>query len=285
MLRRLVVGVDGSAGARHALEWAAAQAEGGRITVVHGFDPAPELLVAVAQVSLDEVREQHRLALEQTWTEGIDRPGLAVDERLVDADPAEALMRVADETDAQAIVVGQHGNGRWSRHHLGEVPGRLLHKSHRPVIIVNDDAPLAPLTGPVMAAVRDPKGGEPDAAVAWAADLAVDRGLPLRLAHVVEPLTYIDESATIDLELLTAASAKALELLSGNVRAGRPGLEVETRTVAGPPVARLSEEAQAASLLVIGSHRVGPILGFITGSVARHLPTVAPAPVAAVPVD
>ncbi len=285
MLRRLVVGVDGSAGGRHALEWAAEQAAGGRLTVVHGFDPGAELLVAVAQVSLDDIREQHRRALEQTWTAGIERPGLAVDERLVDDRAADALLQIADETDAQAIVVGQHGNGGWSRHHLGEVPGKLLHRSDRPVIVVNDEAPIRPLEGPVVAAVRDPKGGEPDRAVRWAAAVAADRRLALRLVHVVEPLTYIDESATIDLELLTGAAARALELVRDTLADGHPGLTIETRTLAGPPVARLVDEGRDAALLVVGSHRLGPILGFITGSVARHLPTVTPAPVAVVPVS
>ena len=49
---------------------------------------------------------------------------------------ATALIDLASQTAAGAIVVGAHGMGRWSRHYLGSTASKLLHRCVTPVIVV-----------------------------------------------------------------------------------------------------------------------------------------------------
>jgi nucleotide-binding universal stress UspA family protein len=51
-------------------------------------------------------------------------------------DPADAILRVADEVDADLIVVGNKGM-RGARRVLGSVPNSVAHKASAAVLIVN----------------------------------------------------------------------------------------------------------------------------------------------------
>jgi nucleotide-binding universal stress UspA family protein len=55
-------------------------------------------------------------------------------------DIAETLVRVADERDAAAVVVGSRGLGRVKARLLGSTSQGLLHHSKRPVVVVRADA-------------------------------------------------------------------------------------------------------------------------------------------------
>ncbi|MER7463299.1 universal stress protein [Streptomyces sp. NPDC097981] len=105
------------------------------------------------------------------------------------------------------------------------------------------------------------------AAVAWAADEARRRGLPLRLLHVwgVEP----------DVHALPAGpgvrhhhSAADPRTTAERVRRTHPDLEVVTRERCGERAAVLCEAAGEADLLVLGSRRPGGLTGLVVGSVA-----------------
>jgi nucleotide-binding universal stress UspA family protein len=54
----------------------------------------------------------------------------------VEERPTEALLKLADERDARAIVVGTFGEHSVRGAILGSVPHRLLHVSDRPVLVV-----------------------------------------------------------------------------------------------------------------------------------------------------
>ena len=131
----LVVGYDGSATARGAVDWAArVLAPGGRIVLVYAAQPQharPEPLSSAedrrryGQALLDE------LLLEEE-PELLDRLGPAV---VVDADPVTALTDAAEHWNAQCIVVGSNDRSRL-RKALGTVTGELLSRSKRPITVV-----------------------------------------------------------------------------------------------------------------------------------------------------
>jgi nucleotide-binding universal stress UspA family protein/GNAT superfamily N-acetyltransferase len=54
-------------------------------------------------------------------------------------DPAEALITVAEEQDADLLVVGNRGTGRSSRFLLGSVPNKVSHHAPCSVLIVRTD--------------------------------------------------------------------------------------------------------------------------------------------------
>ena len=62
--------------------------------------------------------------------------GVPCDVAMVAKRGADALIEVADERDARMIVVGSQGETPIKGAILGSTPHKLLHTSHRPVLVV-----------------------------------------------------------------------------------------------------------------------------------------------------
>lgn len=131
----LVVGYDGSECASAALRAAAevARGMGDRIVVGFGYDPGgPGEEYTATRDAIRKVGERVTAeALEQAKPEGVE-----VEVALVAERPTEALIALADQHDARAIVVGSFGEHPIKGALLGSVPHKLLHLSERPVLVV-----------------------------------------------------------------------------------------------------------------------------------------------------
>jgi nucleotide-binding universal stress UspA family protein len=106
-------------------------------------------------------------------------------------------------------------------------------------------------TGYAVVAVDGSEEG--DAAVAFAADEALRRGLSLRLAHVMPSGIPVGPLETIAAD--HALGAYASETLAGAARLvadAAPGLEVTTHALAGGRVTQIVELARHASVVVVG---------------------------------
>jgi nucleotide-binding universal stress UspA family protein len=131
----LVVGYDGSACAVAALEQAIelAAATGDRIVIAFGYEPGG--YGEEHSAHREEVRRFGERAtapaIERARQAGVDA-GLAQIPEL----PVEALLTLASEHDARAIVVGTHGEHPIKGALIGSTPHKLLHLSERPVIVV-----------------------------------------------------------------------------------------------------------------------------------------------------
>ena len=138
----LVVGVDGSDGSTRAANHAAAIARhwGARlllVTVVRtpegwwgigGAPPSPEALSAAL------VEGQQRILADIETDLRLE----GVDYELVEelGDPVSRLIAVAEDNDADMIVVGKRGAGLAERVLLGSVADRLCHLATCPVLVV-----------------------------------------------------------------------------------------------------------------------------------------------------
>jgi nucleotide-binding universal stress UspA family protein len=133
----IVVGYDGSEPAREAVRQAVRLAHGGRVVVVHAYDAAPPHLSARWQELLEQDhRERAQAVLDAILLEGNDELADAQWEaRLAPGAPADAILAVAHEVDADTIVVGSHGYGAMSAL-LGSVSHDLLRRSDRPVTVI-----------------------------------------------------------------------------------------------------------------------------------------------------
>jgi nucleotide-binding universal stress UspA family protein len=138
----IIVGIDGSAHSRRALEWAAREAAIRRVPLtvltvqqaVTGFwggavaypgDQAlAEQVLKAAQEETDEVLE--RLGDESS------RPRVTV--QAVNGIPAETLLGAA--ADADMIVVGSRGAGGFKRLLMGSVSSQITHHAHCPVVVI-----------------------------------------------------------------------------------------------------------------------------------------------------
>ncbi|WP_314225057.1 universal stress protein [Streptomyces zaehneri] len=85
---------------------------------------------------------------------------------------------------------------------------------------------------------------------------AVCRGSALRVVYAVADR---DEAGPV---LSSAAS---------RVQERRPGLRVETKAVEGGVVPALTKESEEADLTVVGTRRLGGVVGVLAGSVSRRL--------------
>ena len=142
--RRVVVGVDGSDDAAHALRWALvdARVRGAVTAVVHAWHPPYSLSFAAAAMDLP--------AFEDAATRLLDRVVDAVEpefrdvpiERLlVSGSPTDALLGAAQ--DAEVVVVGGRGVGGFRGLLLGSVSQQLAHHAPCPVVVVPSAAARA----------------------------------------------------------------------------------------------------------------------------------------------
>ncbi len=142
----IVVGYDGSACAMDALETATSlSADDTVVHVVTAFD-APtlsEINALYASVpeeftrNIDVVSTQRR-PLDQAEKFLADR-GVRHAGHFLDDDPAAAILEVADQVDADLIVVGSRGLGRATRLIRGSVSSKIANHAHRSFLVVHAD--------------------------------------------------------------------------------------------------------------------------------------------------
>lgn len=136
----VVLGYDGSAGSKAALAVSVriARAFGSPLAIVFGYGANP--LGGETQDFEHRVRNLggQRLADAAETVRHLDAD-LAVDTLVVEMRPVEALVTVAGQRDALAIVVGSAGEGPVVGTILGSVPYKLLHRSRVPVVVVPSD--------------------------------------------------------------------------------------------------------------------------------------------------
>lgn len=150
MYRSIVVGTDGSETALAAVDQAAHLAGlcGGELTLVTAYRPVSTLAAlaisggAVGMVVPPTETDDSQLAeAELVLTQareritGTDR----VATRAQAGEPAEVILSVADELDADLVVVGSRGLRGVGRFLLGSVPNRVVHHAKRTVLIVHTD--------------------------------------------------------------------------------------------------------------------------------------------------
>lgn len=140
MYSTVLVGADDSATAREAVVIAAdlAQAGGGKLHIVTAYDPKSvrlEQLPAEVRYNADHPAE----ALLRRLSELVREHGLEPVVHAAEGDPADAIVRVAEEVEADLIVVGNKGM-KGVRRVLGSVPNSVAHKAHCSVLIADTTA-------------------------------------------------------------------------------------------------------------------------------------------------
>ncbi len=137
-VRAIVVGVDGSANSRAAVEWAARLAAGlgAEVVAVHALgllerlDPGEE--PAPAEGHLERIEE----LFSRDWCEPLRTAGVAHRRELRYGPPVQTLLDAAEADGADLLVVGSRGCGGSSALLLGSTSSRLANSSVRPVLIV-----------------------------------------------------------------------------------------------------------------------------------------------------
>jgi nucleotide-binding universal stress UspA family protein len=141
---RIVVGTDGSDTAAQAVKQAIelAKLSNARLSIVSAYAPISGRRVqgeqSEAPVDVQyEIgpREDVNLVLDAAAAEAKEA-GIEVQTHPVEADPADAILNVAEEVKADLIVVGNKGMTGARRYLLGSVPNNVSHHAPCSVIIV-----------------------------------------------------------------------------------------------------------------------------------------------------
>lgn len=290
-MRRIAIGYDGSERGADALALGRALAE-----LAGGGAGGGDLDVAVALVfpdgavgssgvrQLDGAQRQEAERIldgaRRAWPEL--GPGAF---RLVQAgSPAAGLHRLAQERDADALVVGASHRGPAGRVFPGSATEQTLH-----------GAPCAVLVAPpgYAAALRTPRlrrvgvayDGSREARVALAAArrLVRDRDdatvVVLDVVDLSHPfaIPYDDPGFVEDVQAIADEQLREAAASLGGVA----HVELDRRD--GDPVRELTDATRALDLLVLGSRGHGPIRRLLLGSVSTHVVRTAACPLLLLP--
>ncbi|AFM16498.1 universal stress protein UspA-like protein [Mycolicibacterium chubuense NBB4] len=280
----IIVGVDGSAASKVAVDWAARDAAMRRVplTLVHVLPGA--VMQSWIQAPLPaEYFEDEKKAGEQILADAMavvkaataDGELFCINQKVVSGPPIPTL---ADLTkDADMIVVGSRGLSKWGRRLLGSVSAGLVTHANCPVAVIHDEDPLIP--HPSKAAVVVGIDGSPasEHATAIAFDEASRRGVELVAVHTWSDAGYeLPEAAWVEVQ--PEEDMLLAERLAGWCER-YPDVTVRRVVRRDQPARRLLEEAEKAQLLVVGSHGRGGFAGMLLGSVGSEVAQSARKPV------
>jgi nucleotide-binding universal stress UspA family protein len=291
--QRIVVGIDGSDGARSALTWALTEAahRGADVEVVTAFPvdfywTDPYLLDSGR---IDDIRSETGIRAQAMIDEARQDPAVAavpgatvVDVQLLVVGGAPTAHLVQRTEGAALLVVGSRGRGAFRSAVAGSVALHCSAHAKCPVVVVHPMTASAAEPTRVVVGLDDsePARAALAAAVAQAAslgarvDAVVAYGAPnywIDLYAVMPPpIGETQQHARARSEVIVAEVAGAEALEQGTVR---------VVAVEGHPGQVLVDEAEGARLLVVGSRSRNQLEGVVLGSVALHCVMHAPCPV------
>jgi nucleotide-binding universal stress UspA family protein len=286
MTRSIVVGVDGSPGARQAAHFAAEIALRNHATLrlVHVFETVlqgygPVGLAGSYAASDEFLRESARRLLEETVNEiESSHPGVKVDSDLQTGGVAAHLIDESEE--AQMTVLGSRGGGGFASLVLGSISAHVATYGHGPVIVVR---PAATPEGPILVGYDGSEAA--NAALQFGVKEAVSRQVPMIVAGVYweKPWGWHQQPA---IDPVLTAGHHAHQMINDALELPleeHPELRYSIRTIHSlNPARSLVEQSAHAGLTVVGSRGRGGFAGLLLGSVSRTLIHHAAGPVAVI---
>ncbi len=144
MFTRIVVGTDGSDTAAEAVRQAIdlAKLTGAMLSVVSAYQPVPKRRVqgeregAPPDIHYEIGPREDVLLVLDAAAAAARAAGVEATTHPVEDDPGDAILNVAEEVDADLIVVGNKGMTGARRFLLGSVPNNVSHHAPCSVLIV-----------------------------------------------------------------------------------------------------------------------------------------------------
>jgi len=290
-MRDIVVGIDDSVAARHALDWAMAEAEssGHQLRVVHAWSPAvwsgmPGLGYSMPPVDLDVERLAHAFLEEQVAKAVAAQPADAVpvlQQDLVRGDAGRVLRDAAKTADL--VVVGGRGYGPVKSAFLGSATNYVLHHATCPVMVVPESATPPDRVRRVVVGVD----GSPSsrAALRWGFDAARRHACPLVAFHACAPVAPPGRgplAGVLDVPTLLTDAKRGVEDELTLALHDREGVVITVDATHGNPAWELIDHTGTEDLLVLGSRGRGGFASLVLGSVATQVAHHAHGPVVVV---
>ncbi|HEY0280462.1 MAG TPA: universal stress protein [Solirubrobacterales bacterium] len=276
--RRMLVGYDGSAGAKDAVALAKLLCAGtaasvllvnvlpaGPLPVAYrllGYEEAPawKTFFADAEAALDGIPTEHR-----TYVGG---------------SPAEVLNDLTEKGDIDLVVVGSPHRGMIGRAVMGSVAEALLHGAT--VTVVAAPRGYADRTHSSFARILVGYDGSTEAgeALATGAAIAAHDGRELRVVCVT---TLAKATPGAFGGVVPPDVPDASKLVAEGIAAVGDAADVHGSALRGEPATALAAFAGPEDLLLVGSRSYGPVARTLLGSVSSALIHDAPCPVLVIP--
>ncbi|MFI9846618.1 universal stress protein [Nonomuraea sp. NPDC051941] len=258
MAGHIVVGVDGSAPATAAVEWAAADAQRRDLAVriVHVCEQWPhsestEYCTRALEAAADRARELTR--------------GVEVTTEMLKGNVIDDL--IAESNSADTLVVGSRGLGGFAGMVLGSVSMAVAGHAAAPVIVVR--APSALWHGRVV--VGYDGSGHSEAAMAYAVEQARARGAQLHVVSAWQVPVFSPYAVTYS-SLIEDVMRQEAHVARERVtpwRESNPDLVITDEQPCEHPVKGLMDAARTADLVVVGSRGLGGFTSAMLGSVSH----------------
>ena len=279
----VVVGVDGSASSRQALDWAVDEATRRHLPlhVVCAWqsDYAAETVAPLVPSIEDDCRAVVEAAA--AYARAVSA-GLDVTTATVHAQAASAL--IAASRSADTVVIGSRGVGAVTEALLGSTSMQLAAYASCPVVVVREPVRHQGAPGRVVVGVD---GSDLSAdATAYAFEQAAGRALGLTVLHAWNANVYTSGVALSVLEEpweeLVAEQGRITSEAIAPWTEKFPEVEVRTEVAEGRPADVLVGASENAELVVVGSRGRGGFQGLLLGSTSRNVLHRAHCPVAVV---
>lgn len=277
MYSKIIAGYDGRPSSEDALALAKtlARLTGAQLTAAAVFlddpfwggpDPRFQELDA-------ELREQIEAAAKAAGAEPVTRPSTSA---------ARGLLKLAEESGADLIVVGSASAGKLGRVLAGNVALGLLHGAPCAVAVAPRGYAEEASHAVKQVSVGYDGAAESRAAVDDALEFARSAGAALRVVAVVEPppVSY-GKGANQGRPELAREIEKIMRSRLDELLAELPDdVQIDGVLATGHPAKALSEVAgEGDGVLFAGSRSYGPLRRVLLGSVSRELVSSAPCPV------
>lgn len=279
MYRKIIVGYDRSDRARDALALGKdlAEATGAELCVggVSLFHP-------LLRGGIDPLDRE----AEQEFAQDLKRAADSVDaaaQPVQSSSPARGLHELAEEIEADLIVVGSSKHGPVGQTLLGNVGVALMHGSPCAVAIAPRGYADDEDRGVSAIVVGYDASPESRLALEAGSELARAGDVPLKVVSAAEPpeiALAASGGASYSWQSLEEAVEEQVRQRLDEARASVPDdIDVEATLVSAVPAEALAEAARVpGSILLVGSRSYGPLRRVLLGSVSRALASSVPAP-------
>lgn len=264
MRRRFLVPLDYSEPSLRALEYGLALAKplGASVTVFHAYGGSP-----ATQHTADQREHAERLdkLVSRRRGSSVELTGM-----VRWSTPSDGIHYVAEEIDAELVIMGTHGRRGVQRALLGSVTESVLRDSTRPIVTIppaHEDARHRGLPARILAATDCSDTSEP--ALGYALELAALIGSSVTVLH-----------AHTSARTLDAARARLERVVAG---CKRRGVTIDAALREDEPERAINDVASAidADLIILGTRGRQGIARAFAGSVAEKVIRAATRPVLA----
>lgn len=287
MLKKIIVGVDGSAEAMDAARWAGALAQraGAELTVLSTYAIA-SYSAAALDGGFAVVDDE---ALKQGAVSAANDAAAELADLGIEVQPVVALgdaVSVLTAQDADLIVIGSHGRGGFADRLLGAVSSAVPAHARCPVVVVpphQSGKPFMPIERIVVgvdgSGVSDRAlGSAVDMADLWGAELTTIAAVPLGTG--MEAISWLP--VPVDRLQVISDIRDSLDASIDRATAGRD-IRVSRHALDGNPAALLTEFSTAVDLIVVGTRGRGGFAGMLLGSTSQTVLQHSTCPVMTVP--